>query len=305
MRRAIIAILLAMLASSVLADDAQQVNATPAMWVVHGPKATMYMLGSIHILPKTVNWHSPAVTAAMKSADTFVFEMPMDKDEQSAAAATVGSNMLLPITTSLPSLFDNEMRRDYREVILQNHIDPTVIVYLRPWLAANALESEATGFSGMHISDGVDYTIYREAKLRGVRDFRAFETPLLHADLELNDGTPGGEMQKLRNTLKRLLSQKPDYNALLSAWTRGDIKSIQAYGPDSQTMSPESKKIMLTDRNQAWIPQIEAMLKENRTFFVCVGAAHLVGPSGVPNLLRTLGYRVDGPESATVQAALR
>ncbi len=43
------------------------------------------------------------------------------------------------------------------------------------------------------------------------------------------------------------------------------------------------------------MPKIEKMLNEKRTFFITVGAAHLVGPNGVPNLLREAGYKVDGP----------
>jgi uncharacterized protein YbaP (TraB family) len=295
MRRAIIAILLAGLAGPVLADDAQPVNATPAMWVVHGPKATMYLLGSIHILPKTMNWHTPAITAALKSADSFVFEMPMDKDEQTRAATVLGQNMLLPITTSLPSLFDNDMRRDFKEVILQDRIDPRLIVYMRPWLAANALEGEASGTAGLHPSEGVDYTVYAEAKARGVEDFRAFESPDLHTQLFMDDGTPGGEMEKLRQTLKRMLKEKPDFQALLTAWSKGDVKGLIAMGPDNAEMSPETKRLILDDRNNAWIPQIQAMLRERHTYFVTVGAAHLVGPGGIPNRLRAAGYTVDGP----------
>ena len=37
------------------------------------------------------------------------------------------------------------------------------------------------------------------------------------------------------------------------------------------------------------------MLDEPHTFFITVGAAHLVGKTGVPNLLRAAGYKVEGP----------
>ena len=36
------------------------------------------------------------------------------------------------------------------------------------------------------------------------------------------------------------------------------------------------------------------MLKEKHTYFITVGTFHLVGPGGVPNLLRQAGYTVDG-----------
>ena len=42
------------------------VHATPAMWTVHGPKGTAYLLGSFHALPKNVEWQTPAIKAAVK-----------------------------------------------------------------------------------------------------------------------------------------------------------------------------------------------------------------------------------------------
>jgi uncharacterized protein YbaP (TraB family) len=37
------------------------------------------------------------------------------------------------------------------------------------------------------------------------------------------------------------------------------------------------------------------MLKQKQVFFVTVGAGHLTGAIGLPNLLRKDGFKVDGP----------
>ena len=58
---------------------------------------------------------------------------------------------------------------------------------------------------------------------------------------------------------------------------------------------PEARAAFFTDRNRAWVKQIEAMLRERKTFFITVGAGHLVGKDSVPALLRADGYKVDGP----------
>ena len=77
------------------------------------------------------------------------------------------------------------------------------------------------------------------------------------------------------------------------------LAAFTSYGPGSTLMSPETKKILLENRNKAWIPKLIAMLNERHTYFITVGAAHLVGPMGVPNLLRAAGYKVDGPDAAS------
>ena len=44
--------------------------------------------------------------------------------------------------------------------------------------------------------------------------------------------------------------------------------------------SPKRARMLLDDRNQRWVPKIEAMLKEKHVFFITVGAGHLTGATG-------------------------
>jgi hypothetical protein len=110
----------------------------------------------------------------------------------------------------------------------------------------------------------------------------------------MGDATPANETSLLRAAMKTAstMSMVP-FQKLLTAWETHDMAGLKAAGPDR--MSPAERKTVLDDRNSAWVPQIEKMLNEKRTFFITVGAAHLVGAQGVPAKLRAAGYRVDGP----------
>jgi hypothetical protein len=50
---------------------------------------------------------------------------------------------------------------------------------------------------------------------------------------------------------------------------------------------------LLVERNQNWLPKVEALFARPRPAFVVVGAAHLVGPDGLIAMLRAKGVRVD------------
>jgi uncharacterized protein YbaP (TraB family) len=273
------------------------------MWVVHGPRGTAYLLGSIHYLPKNVHWQTPEIAAAMKRADTFVFEVPLDDDAWSNARAEYPKDTLLPLDISLPSFFDQEMRDDYQHVMFRIHGNPDGLVYLRPWVAAHLIQAQADGaenVQGLSLDEGVDHKVYEAAKARGAK-FRAFETVALHLHLLTDNGNIDEGMTELRRTLKSLLAETSDQTAqqkLYDAWYRGDTKALAASSADNlKKMSPAERKAMLEDRNRAWIPQIAAMLNEQHTYFITVGAAHLVGPLGLPTLLRERGFRVDGPDT--------
>ncbi|NEN25382.1 TraB/GumN family protein [Cryomorpha ignava] len=61
---------------------------------------------------------------------------------------------------------------------------------------------------------------------------------------------------------------------------------------DENMHSEEEKKVMITDRNKNWVPLIEYILQENRSFFA-VGSGHLAGKSGLIYLLRAAGFEVE------------
>lgn len=282
------------------ADDAP-VKATPAMWVVHGPKGTAYLLGSFHALPDNVEWQTPQIMDAFKRADVFVFEIPMDVNHKVMTARMLSENMLLPLSRSLPSYFDAEMRSEWRAAIEHTQVQPESLVMMRPWFAAFTLRDATAGYVPIYAANGVDNKIYAMAVKRGVTDFRNFETADFQLHTLMGKATPQNELDMLRAAMRDaavrpMLSSKK----MLSAWESGDPRAIDATRKGTDL---GSNKAMLDDRNKNWIPQIEKMLAEKHTFFITVGAAHLVGPNGVPNLLRAQGYTVDGPDRQA--AALR
>lgn len=289
----------ALFARSASADDQAKITtATPAMWTVHGPKGTAYLLGSIHMLPKNVNWQTPQILSAVKRADTFVFEIPMDEDSHEHDVASLRQNMVLPLSTSLVSLFDSDMREQFRKVIQVTHADPTYVVYMRPWLAAMDLEGADSGDPRFVADEGVDNKINAMARTRKGVHYRAFETFELQSRLLMGDGNLNDELASLRVAFNQILAHHGDgqsIDGLLAAWSKGDAKALAALGPENPAVPPNERKTMFEDRNRSWIPQITAMLNEKHTYFVTVGAGHLVGKTGVPNLLRAKGYTVDGP----------
>ena len=61
-------------------------------------------------------------------------------------------------------------------------------------------------------------------------------------------------------------------------------------------------EVLLDGRNRTWLGPLVDWLEDPRladtTILVAVGALHLVGPQGVPELLRADGYRVTSGERA-------
>ena len=75
-----------------------------------------------------------------------------------------------------------------------------------------------------------------------------------------------------------------------------------------QQNDPNSYKQIITDRNNDWLPKVEAMFNNDKNEFVLVGVAHLAGQDSLLTLLENKGYKVslvdiDSTADITVRGA--
>lgn len=267
------------------------IEAHPAMWTVHGKPGTAYLLGSIHLLPPNVAWHTPRIDAAMNAADVFAFEIPLDDSTLAATNAFIAAHGTLPAGTTLPSLLPPAALRDYRAALAETQVAPQSLADKRPWLASLVLQVALMMQEHYSPNGGIDRQIAAFAAGKPLRYFETVEQQLaLFAppDRDL-------EVKEFALDLKSFREEPVTAGALVDAWASGDVRTIDRLMNSDLATVPGAKKLLLDDRNKAWVAKLDAWLAEPHTYFITVGAAHLTGRDGVPALLRAKGYRVDGP----------
>ena len=147
---------------------------------------------------------------------------------------------------------------------------------------------------GASPTSGVDFTIIAEAQARGkpIRYLETFEQQM--ALLAPSD--PKLELATFEAFLKDFRGEGEQFPDIVKAWSDGDQERLAKLTTQSMASDPATKKSLVDDRNMAWVAPITRMLDdEEGTFLVTVGALHMLGPTGVPALLRARGYKVDGP----------
>jgi uncharacterized protein YbaP (TraB family) len=87
------------------------------------------------------------------------------------------------------------------------------------------------------------------------------------------------------------------HDDLVEFYLRGDGDAIMAE-MDLEADDPLSSKftrLILTERDQRMAERAAARMRGNpeTSFFFAVGAAHCIGPEGVPVRLRRLGFQVE------------
>ncbi|HWA90633.1 MAG TPA: TraB/GumN family protein [Rhizomicrobium sp.] len=293
MRRFFAALCLALLALAPARADTvvARIAAHPALWTVHGAKGTAYLLGSIHLLPTNVDWRSKEVAGALAKADTLVFEIDMKGDFQERIQQSVQARGMLPEGKHLHDLLSPEAKAELDAELKTTSLSPVVIDRMRPWLAALTLEMAEIRKDNYGV--GVEMEIVASGDKRPTIALETVDQQL--AMLVPDD--PKTELQEFEASLKSSALEKDagQMGPMVDAWTHGDTKALDRLTGAELDKYPQARKHLLDDRNRAWTEKLARLLAERKTYFVVVGAAHLVGPRGVPALLRAKGFKVDGP----------
>ncbi len=269
------------------------IQAHPALWTVHSQNATAYLLGAIHILPPNVMWHTPKIDAAIDASDTFVFEAPLDDAGRTAIVEFIRVHGMLPAGTTLPSLLDEQGRKDYGAALALTNLQSDRLDRMRPWLAAIVIETSYMEQQHYSPLSGVDRQILTLAEARK-KSLRYFETDEQQLEM-LAPPDRDMEVKEFDAGLRQFQSDANSLGPLVDAWSHGDAALVGRLMNKELDKETGAKKELIDNRNDAWMAQLDKMLRERHTYFITVGTGHLVGPHGVPALLRARGFQVQGP----------
>lgn len=268
--------------------------AQPPVWVVKDADSTVVIFGSVHVLPKGLDWQPKALTEALARADDLWFELPFDPASQAAGADVVRAKGFLPPGESLLGKLTPAGQDRLKRLTPKLGLSLEQMDRLRPWLADVTVGLMDMARRGAGAADGVEQSVEAAAPLSAQR--KAFET----ADEQIGffAGAPeADQLASLEDTLRQIEEEPDAYDRLLAAWLKGDIKALQTEGLEPmKKASPELFDRMITQRNARWVEAITQRMAGSGETVIVVGAGHLVGPGGVPALLRTRGFTVEGPK---------
>ena len=270
-----------------------KIAAHPVLWTVHSKTATVYLFGSIHLLPANIVWHTPEIDRAMESASTFMFEAPLDQAGRAQVTDFIREHGSLPKGTTLRSLLPPKTLATYEHALAAANLVPEQLDGERPWLAAIVLDVAYLQHMHYVVADGVDQQVFAYATAHG-KPVRTFETPAQQLSLFMPKDEKL-EVAEFDANLKDFETEESNIGAMIDAWGAGDAKSVGRLMNKSLDAEPGARKILIDDRNKNWIKQLDDVLAKPGITFVTVGTGHLVGAGGVPALLRKQGYKVEGP----------
>ncbi len=272
---------------AMLAGAAAQ--AEPALWRVTEGDRTVWLFGSVHLLPEGGFAVEGALEDALAAVDRVCMEIDADAtDEVTQATVTMG-RAVDPEGRDLFELLGPDADR-VRGAAEDAGVPIEALAMFEPWFAGITVSVMALQQHGYDVQHGVEQVIQAEARAAG-KPGCGLET--LDGQLDMLDSLPP-ELQS--EILLQAINEAAEIDRLIepmvAAWRDGDEAGLERSLEDDFGDYPELAETLIYGRNERWATQVEDMLEGDEDVLLVVGAMHLVGERGLPALLEARGLRV-------------
>lgn len=261
--------------------------AQPGLWVAKNDHATVYLFGTVHLLPSDTQWTSPALDKALDASQRLSIEIV---DDDAASMQTLVMQTGVDMGQSLSSKLDAHDRENLEKAAQDAKLPGGVAALqpMRPWLAALTLTMAPLVQAGLDPNQGVDKLLKARMQQAG-KPIDGLETAEKQIHM-LSDLPEDMQLEFLRQSFKEVAEGPAKLHELIDAWRDGDTTAIaRIEDEDLRKESPLLYNRLIVERNQAWAKTIAERMKQPGVSFVAVGAGHLAGPDSLQEQLRKLG----------------
>ena len=262
------------------------------LWEVNSKRGTAYLLGSVHAFKKELYPLPRKIEDAFAGSDTLVVEADIDSLGPDSVTAIFGA-AFYPVNETLEKRLSPQTYELAKTRMAAFGVPIEPFQKTRPWVLALMISVLEMQKLGLDPNYGIDR--YFLDKARGKKPIVELESITYQVSLFSSLSDTDQDLFLL-HTLRDMDLFPQEMDAMLRAWSTGDTKAMESIvtkdARDDLGMSSVYEKLV-NERNRSMASRIEEFLKSGGKYFVVLGAGHLVGKRGVPELLREKGYTVE------------
>ena len=290
LRRVTAVLGLSILALGTPAEAKAPSAARPALWEVSDADTTVYLFGTIHLLPKDYRWRTARFDEAVAGSQQLVIETIVDESNphqmMAALSSLAFSPNLPPIATRVPPA----KRPALEAAIGKSGMPAAAFDRMETWAAAFMLLGNQFKAMGLKTGEGVE-TVLRNSFTSQGKAIGELESN--REQLAFFDSLPEhAQRALLEGAIDEPKSMTKEFDRMLSSWARGDVDAIAKTFNETLAASPELREALLKRRNENWHRWVEKRMASPGSVMVAVGAGHLAGSDSLVDLLRRGGYTV-------------
>lgn len=267
------------------------------LWEINLASNRSFILGSIHFLKKEMYPLPVQLEPAFKRSDILVVEADISSHKMSEHLRLTMQKGMYTGDATLKTSLSKKTYELAKTVLNKNGIDIQFYHRFKPWFLALTISGMELMKLGFDPDFGVDkYFIDRASQV--ALDSNKSKKEILELEgveyqINLFDGfTPEENDQFLFFSLQEIAHYPAEIDPMVKAWKKGDVTAMERILKQSMNEFAELTflyKKLVDSRNHRMTEKIISYLSTTKTYFIVVGAGHLLGDQGILKLLQNRG----------------
>ena len=267
------------------------------LWKVsgNGLEKPSYILGTLHVAPKAKLDSIPGAMQMLESCERVVGELVMS--DAMAQISIIQQAGMMPTDTTYEMLYTED---EYQKV--SNGIKECTGVGLdhvsmfKPGMIRTSVSLFMCRkyFPDFDVNEAMDNYVQQYAYSVG-KDVIGLETIDDQIDALYRSSSLKRQAELLLCLFEYFEETWKSSEKLIDAYNSADLAAIEAISNDVEDPCPSTQTeldALNKNRNDNWIKKLPEIMSE-KSSFIAVGAAHLVGESGLLTQLEKLGYKIE------------
>ncbi|MFA6275107.1 MAG: TraB/GumN family protein [Pedobacter sp.] len=257
------------------------------LWEISGKdlKKSSYLFGTYHFADKGFIDTMKVLNEKLSLAEAVVGELVMDKD----VAIKLMPYMMMKDNTLDGLLTPKEFKLVDGYLKTLGKYDLTKMNKLKPLVIQTLILQTTAPKTFTATNPAIDQYIQDYGKANQKKVF-GLETVEDQAKV-LFGSSLVRQKEMLVKSVKEAEKTKKATLKLYHSYITQNLKELEKMFTDSKDFTPEEMDLLLKNRNNRWLSQLPALMKQ-QSLFIAVGAGHLVGDDGLIKGLLNLGYTV-------------
>jgi uncharacterized protein YbaP (TraB family) len=267
-------------------------NADAMVWKVSNVHGEIYLGGTIHMLRESDYPLTREYDIAFQDSDTLVFETDIAATMDLEFQQKIMMQLSLPPGKTLASELQPKTYQRLKDHAGELGIPMAMLDSFKPAMVILTLTQMELQKLNVDAANGIE-SYFSKLAIKHNKPMASLETPDEQIAVLAAMGD-GYEDDFVNGSLDDFETLATEFQSLIKAWKAGDLATIdQKMTSMMKDRFPEMYNSLLVKRNFNWIKSIDQFVLTPEKEFILVGAAHLVGPDSVQNLLKAKGYKVE------------
>jgi uncharacterized protein YbaP (TraB family) len=278
----------------------QDYEPAPAIWKLSDEDTTIYLFGTIHLLPAGFEWRNAQFNRIVDEVDTLVLE---SSEEDAMASLAALAPKMQSVNASRPATSQRlspMLRTNWRQMVESSGRVFDEVDNMPLPLAMLGFDSggEDSGLSRHEL--GVESVLQAEFMASGrpvtsIENHGAVMLSLMRIDDAPILAELSAELARWPGAVQpgqRAAPMRQDWS-MEHAWAQGQIDPDFDLGLGSGKVGAAFQRVLLARRNERWSYWLKSRLDQPGTILVAVGAGHFEGRRSVHYFLQQRGLAAE------------